>query len=218
MAMITNFNQAAKDQQQIINDMRAAARTQELTFRDCPCQTQDVGPDPGLITMLRRGDLWKSALGGRELEPNREFSDYKQAFGGAYIQNFASPNAKNLLSAASQCIRESGAEGSQELANLLQAAQNEPAKMDEQSVKKLQKFLVAQGLDVGPSGCDGKLGPQTHKALMGLMRRGKESSACTSKPTPAAAPANPNWAMQRLAMMQEFQERNQSMMQTLARA
>ena len=153
---ITQFNQQAAMQQMQLNDRG---------------QVQDIGPNQ---TNMSRGQLrneWEGALSCRRpdgAQPNG--ADFQAASGGApFIKDFSSDSARALLSEAASAIAQSGVPGSQELAQSLAQGAADPKSVNQGAIKKLQSFLQSQGCPVGEAGTDGKLGPDTHKALMKFM-------------------------------------------------
>lgn len=171
---ITQFNnQAALLQMQMMERAR---------FGQVPGQTgetggvQDIGPNQ---TNMSRGQLrnqWEGALGAKPQQQAGPGADFQQAFGGAYIKDFSSDNARGLLSQAASAISQSGVPGSQELAQSLAQGASDPKTVNKGLIQKLQNFLQSQGCSVGDAGTDGKLGPDTFQALNKFMSKGKQQA------------------------------------------
>ncbi|MDB5100965.1 MAG: class chitinase [Cyanobacteria bacterium RYN_339] len=100
---------------------------------------------------------------------------YSDLFGGAsYVKD---PADAHLASMVGQATHESA-----ELAALMGAPP-----LTTEGIKKLQGFLEARGLDLGPAGVDGKFGPKTFAALAQFL----DHPTVPVVPVPAGAPAGP---------------------------
>ena len=171
---ITQFNnQAALLQMQMMERAR---------FGQVPGQggevggIQDIGPNQ---TNMSRGQLrnqWEGALGAKPQQQDGAKADFQQAFGGAYIKDFSSDNARGLLGQAASAISQSGVPGAQELAQSLAQGASDPKAVNKGLIQKLQNFLQSQGCSVGDAGTDGKLGPDTFQALSKFMSKGKQQA------------------------------------------
>lgn len=135
---------------------------------------QDIGPNQANMSRGQLRNQWEGALSGRPPGTQEKGADFQQAFGGEpYIKDFSSENARGLLSQAASAIAQSGVPGSQEVAQALAQGAADPKSVNKGAIQKLQSFLQSQGCPVGEAGTDGKLGPDTHKALMKFMSKGK---------------------------------------------
>lgn len=208
---VTQFNQqAAMQQMQMMERARLgggpAVNTSSQTGR-----VQDTGIDP---TNMSRGQLrnqWESALTGRPPgEAQQGGKDFQSTFGGSYIKDFNSDEARALLSQAASAIGSSGVPGSAQLAQTLAQGAADPKTVNKGAVQALQSFLNAQGCPVGDAGTDGKLGPDTYKALQKFMQKGGNGGNPQAGPTGGRVDGNPNrfvaGGMDRLNRMQTLNQ------------
>lgn len=180
---ITQFNnQAALMQMQMME--RARFGGGPLPGQTGPVGgVQDIGPNQANLSRGQLRNQWEGTLSCRAPQGTQESgADFEKAFGGAYIKDFSSENARALLSQAAGAIAQSGVPGSQEVAQALSQGAADPKSVNKGAIQKLQSFLQSQGCPVGEAGTDGKLGPDTHKALMKFMSKGKGNQS--------AAPGN----------------------------
>ena len=181
---ITQFNQqAAMHQMQLMERARLSqgggmpitqfnqqAAMQQMQLLDRG-QIQDIGPNQNNMSRGQLRNEWEGALSCRNPQGARpNGADFQAASGGApFIKDFSSDSARSLLSEAAGAIAQSGLPGSQELAQSLAQGASDPKSVNQGAIKKLQSFLQSHGCPVGEAGTDGKLGPDTHKALMKFM-------------------------------------------------
>ena len=105
----------------------------------------DRGPNARNVANTRLHENWKSMASG---------DSYKMMFGDkAFVSDLKDENLRGILME----LPDEACPGLKEKA---QKGTLQPA-----DIKQLQGFLVAQGYDVGPTGADGKFGPNTHRAL-----------------------------------------------------
>jgi hypothetical protein len=87
---------------------------------------------------------------------------YEEAFGpGPYVQDGSDPTLLTLVGAV--------VDRAPQLANTPLAQHVNAGHLSPEDIKQLQTYLVAQGHPCGPTGVDGKYGPNTHAALMAMV-------------------------------------------------
>ena len=180
---ITQFNnQAALMQMQLMERARLGQVPGQPGMVD---GVQDVGPNQANLSRGQLRNQWEGALGARPQQDSK--ANFEQAFGGAYIKDFNSDNARALLSQAASAIAQSGVPGSQELAQTLAQGAADPRTVNKGAIQKLQSFLQSQGCSVGEAGTDGKLGPDTFNALNKFMSKGRQQAGAAGS---GGAPGN----------------------------
>jgi predicted chitinase len=100
--------------------------------------------------------------------PHEHWPDYHDVFG-------QQPYVKDANDAHLQAMLAQAAAAHPELTGL---------KGDAEGIKKLQTFLAARGLDLGPAGVDGKFGPKTYAALAQFL----DHPEMPELPPPVAGP------------------------------
>jgi hypothetical protein len=104
-------------------------------------------------------------------------SVFQEEFGNQpYLQNGSDPTLLTLVGAV--------VDRAPQLANTPLALHVAAGHLEAEDIRQLQRYMIAQGHPCGPTGVDGKYGPNTHAALMAMLMP-------SSGPTPAPAPEPP---------------------------
>jgi hypothetical protein len=105
-------------------------------------------------------------------------SVFQEEFGNQpYLQNGSDPTLLTLVGAV--------VDRAPQLANTPLAQHVAAGHVEPEDIKQLQRYMIAQGHPCGPTGVDGKYGPNTHAALMAMLM---PSPGPTPAPTPAPLP------------------------------
>jgi hypothetical protein len=107
---------------------------------------------------------------------------FEEAFGHQpYVQNGSDSTLLSLVGAV--------VDHAPQLANTLLAQHVHTGHLSPDDIKQLQTFLVAQGHPCGPTGVDGKYGPNTHAALQAMVNAMPGPTPPAPGPAPYPAPA-----------------------------
>ena len=133
----------------------------------------DRGLNPRSVANHQLHENWKSLSAG---------DSYKMMFGDkSFVSDLKDENLRGILME----LPDDACPGLKEKA---QKGTLQPG-----DIKQLQSFLVAQGYDVGPTGADGKFGPNTHKALEKFLSgQPPDNAKGGAKPAPGQRDAKPN--------------------------
>lgn len=145
-------------------DQQAITRLRQLQSEQRVLQIQDQGIPQDRVIRGQLGDSWREAM-GRLPDYNGGPATFERLFPNQrYSENLG--NSQGGQAALWQGVDAlTGYPGGEQLHQRMRdgALKGEFGTDD---IKKLQKFLQAQGLELGPGGADGKFGPKTHQALM----------------------------------------------------
>ena len=114
-----------------------------------PQGPQDRGPGCARMANHQLFESWKGTAEG---------DSYHMLFGNqGYVQDLQDETLRGLLME----LPDDACPGLKEKA--------QQGKLKESDIRDLQNYLVSKGYDVGPTGADGKYGPNTHRALEKML-------------------------------------------------